>query len=61
MLDVVVMFGCRACMLCARVVAGTDAVPEENPEDLGDQECDAVDAYASEGKFHQTWFWSCCA
>ena len=48
-------------MLCARDVTGADTVPEENPEDTGDQECDAEDAYASEGKFHRTWFWSCCA
>ena len=57
MLDVVVMLVLVLCMLCARDVVGADAVPE----DPGDQECDAVDAYASEGEFHRTWFWSYCA
>ena len=55
------MFGCCACMLCVCDVTGADAVQEENPEDPGDQDFDAADAYASEGKFHRTWFWSCCA
>ena len=39
---------------------GADAVPEDDPEYPGDREGDVDAAYASEGKFHRTWFWSYC-
>ena len=57
----VVMVECLVCMLWAYVDVGVGAVPEEHLEEPEGQEAaDAENNYASEGKFHRTWFWSYC-
>ena len=41
------------CAVCAEYDE-VEPIPEEKPEDLGDQETAAVDAYESEGKSHRS-------
>ena len=48
----VLMNVCLVC-LCLRVVE-IESIPEENPEEPGDQEATAADAYVSEGKSHRS-------
>ena len=48
----VLMNVCLVC-LCLRVVE-IESIPEESPEELGDQEAAATDAYESEGKSHRS-------
>ena len=49
----VLMNVCLVC-LCLRVVE-IESIPEENPEEPGDQEAAAAaDAYVSEGKSHRS-------
>ena len=47
----VLMNVCLVC-LCLRDVE-IESIPEENPEEPGDQEAAAAAAYVSEGKSHQ--------
>ena len=48
----VLMNVCLVC-LCLRDVE-IEPIPEENPEEPGDQEAAAADAYVSEGKSHRS-------
>ena len=41
-------------VLCLFAYGEVEPIPEENPEEPGDQETDATDAYVSEGKSHRS-------
>ena len=41
-------------VLCLFAYGEVEPIPEENPEEPGDQETAATDAYVSEGKSHRS-------
>ena len=41
-------------VLCLFAYGEVELIPEENPEEPGDQETAATDAYVSEGKSHRS-------
>ena len=48
------MYDCLACMFVACDVSEAEPIPEENPEEPGDEERDAENTYLSEGKSHRS-------
>ena len=48
------MYVCFVCMIVCHDSVEIESIPEESPEEQGDQEDAAADGYLSEGKSHRS-------